>query len=80
MENKLKADEGFNQTLRYSDEKCIKDLVDNKLLELKNKDLTTEFIFLTLIPEQIPTGDNFKNITYKDLIENVDVDIEKMKY
>ena len=23
VENKLKADEGFNQTLRYSDEKCI---------------------------------------------------------
>lgn len=76
VENKLKADEGFNQTLRYSDEKCIEDLVDNKLLELKNKDLIKEFIFLTLIPEQIPTGDKFKNITYKDLIENVDVDIE----
>ncbi|WP_042274736.1 PD-(D/E)XK nuclease family protein [[Clostridium] dakarense] len=76
IENKLKADEGINQTLRYSDEKCVADLVNNKLLGLKNKDVKIEFIFLTLMPEQSPIGNEFKNITYKDIIEDVKVEIE----
>ncbi|HBI7045330.1 PD-(D/E)XK nuclease family protein [Clostridium perfringens] len=76
IENKLKADEGYNQTKKYSSEKCISDLLKNPKINLKNKNIKTIFLFLTLIPEQVPSGEAFKNITYKDLISKVKVDIE----
>ncbi|HHD2798783.1 TPA: PD-(D/E)XK nuclease family protein, partial [Clostridium perfringens] len=76
IENKLKADEGYNQTKKYSSEKCISDLVKNPKINLKNKNIKTIFLFLTLIPKQVPSGEAFKNITYKDLISKVKVDIE----
>ncbi|MDU4936478.1 MAG: hypothetical protein E6X43_14335 [Peptostreptococcaceae bacterium] len=41
IENKLKVDEGINQTSIYSNEKCVSDLVKNSLLGLKNKDAPT---------------------------------------
>ena len=40
------------------------------------EDLETRFIYLTLIPEQIPTGEEFINVTYKDLLEKVNLEIE----
>ncbi|UXZ09766.1 hypothetical protein F1C14_01815 [Clostridium perfringens] len=76
IENKLKADEGYNQTKKYSSENCISDLLKNPKISLKNKNIKTIFLYLTLIPEQVPSGEAFKNITYKDLISKVKVDIE----
>lgn len=76
IENKLKADESYNQTKKYSSERCISDIIKNNKINLKNKHIKKIFLFLTLIPEQVPSGEAFKNITYKDLIYKVKVDIE----
>lgn len=76
IENKLKAEEGYEQTARYSSEECIKDLCRNNKINLEYKDINKKFIYLTLIPEQIPTGEKFINKTYKDLLDTVNVDIE----
>lgn len=77
IENKLKAEEGVNQTLRYSDEKCITELLaNNRIFNNNNRHIETKFIFLTLIPEQIPTGNSFENITYKDILEKINIEIE----
>lgn len=69
IENKLRAEEGYEQTKRYSDEKCIEEIC--KKVELVYKDIEGIFIYLTLIPEQISSGEKFKNITYKNLIDKV---------
>lgn len=77
IENKLKAEEGLNQTLRYSDERCINELLDNKkIFNIDTRPIEIKFIFLTLIPEQIPTGNRFENITYKDILEKINIEIE----
>ncbi|HBF5712995.1 TPA: PD-(D/E)XK nuclease family protein [Clostridioides difficile] len=76
IENKLKAEEGVNQTLRYSDEKCVMELLaNNRIFNNNNRHIETKFIFLTLIPEQIPTGNSFENITYKDILEKINIEI-----
>lgn len=78
IENKLKADEGYNQTLRYLDNKCINELISNKKIFNKcmKENIECKFIFLTLIPEQKPTGTEFVNITYKNLVDKVNIEIE----
>lgn len=54
IENKLKAEEGENQTSRYNNEKCTKELMENKkIFESDVKNINVKFIFLTLIPEKI---------------------------
>lgn len=40
------------------------------------KGYTVKSIFLTLIPEQVPTGSNFINIMYKDIIREMNIQIE----
>ncbi|MBN8048222.1 PD-(D/E)XK nuclease family protein [Paraclostridium bifermentans] len=77
IENKLKAEEGLNQTLRYSNEKCIKELAEDKrIFNNSNKSIELRFLFLTLIPEQTPTGSAFENITYKNILEKINIEIE----
>lgn len=76
VENKLKADEGCEQTARYSSEECLRDLCKSSKINLEYETIKTKFIYLTLIPEQIPTGDKFINKTYKDIVEKVNVKIE----
>lgn len=76
VENKLKADEGYEQTKRYANEKCIKELSENPKIGFKNRVIKEKLLFLTLIPETIPTSEKFINITYKHLIENVNIEIE----
>lgn len=76
IENKLKADEGLNQTLRYSNKECVNELINNSKIDIKSNSLNTKFIFLTLIPEQTPTSNEFINLTYEDLISKVNVKIE----
>lgn len=77
IENKLKSEEGLNQTLRYSNEKFVKSLLENKkIFDNNTKPIEIKFIFLTLVPEQIPTGNRFENITYQDILENTNIEIE----
>lgn len=77
IENKLKAEEGLNQTLRYSNEKCIKELAEDKRIFNNNdKSIELRFLFLTLIPEQTPTGSAFENITYENILEKINIEIE----
>ncbi|MEG2811459.1 MAG: hypothetical protein RR912_02985 [Clostridium sp.] len=79
IENKLKAEEGYEQTKRYSDENCIRELCLKNDINMDYKNISTKFIYLTLLPEQIPTGDMFINKTYKDILDDVNVDIESNK-
>ena len=76
IENKLKAEEGHAQTARYSKDECIKEICLNNKINLEYNNVSKKFIYLTLIPEQIPSGDKFVNKTYRDLIEFVDIEIE----
>lgn len=76
IENKLKAEEGYIQTARYSTDECIKEICLNNKIKLDYNNVSKKFIYLTLIPEQIPSGGNFVNKTYRDLLELVNVEIE----
>ena len=76
IENKLKAEEGYTQTARYSTDKCIKDICLNNKINLEYNNVSKKFIYFTLIPEQIPSGERFVNKTYRDLLELVNVEIE----
>lgn len=74
IENKLKAEEGYQQTLRYASPVCIAELKDkfgiaDKIVELK-------LLFLTLVPETMPTSDDFINVSYEELIQKVVPDVE----
>ena len=76
IENKLKAEEGYNQTARYSKEECIKDICKDSKINLNYNSVNKKFVYLTLVPEQIPSGEKFVNKTYKDLVDKVNVNIE----
>ncbi|WP_017212382.1 hypothetical protein [Clostridium beijerinckii] len=76
IENKLKADEGYEQTLRYSEENCKKKLYEYSNVNIKYEDVEFKSIFLTLITEQIPSSKEFVNISYKDLLDNVNIKLE----
>ena len=76
IENKLKAEEGYTQTARYSTDKCIKDICLNNKINLEYNNVSKKFIYFTLIPEQIPSGERFVNKMYRDLLELVNVEIE----
>ncbi|MTI66591.1 MAG: hypothetical protein FH753_08325 [Firmicutes bacterium] len=76
VENKLKAEEGYDQTKRYSNKECVGEL-SHKIGITDVDEIDTKFIYLTLIPEQIPSGQLFINKTYKDLLESCkDVELE----
>ena len=49
-------------------------------VELNYKDIEPYFIYLTLIPEQIPSGEKFQNIDYKYLINNITLNIYFLYY
>ena len=76
IENKLKAKEGVNQTLRYSDKQCIKELLEKSKLILYKDNVEFIGLFLTLVPERNYTGEVFKNITYKDILNKIECKIE----
>lgn len=71
IENKLGAEEGDNQTCRYSSEICKKE-IRNYLGCMGN--VQFKFIYLTLIPEK-PASSSFINKIYKNILENVDIEI-----
>lgn len=66
VENKLKADEGQDQTERYASPECVRDL--KRRLKWENSSLDEIFVFLTLFPDQEPKANTFRQITYRDLL------------
>lgn len=81
IENKLGASEGKEQTNRYSTDECIKAICRNKEIDInlkKQKSIEKYFIYLTLLKENAENN-LFKNITYKELIEEVNFEVEDCK-
>jgi hypothetical protein len=74
IENKLKADEGYQQTLRYASEKCINEI--KQKLKITRGNVQVKLLFLTLVPETVPTSPVFINISYEQLITEVPNRIE----
>lgn len=66
IENKLKADEGQDQTERYASPECVRDL--KRRVKWENSSLDEVFVFLTLFPDQEPKASAFRQITYRDLL------------
>ena len=69
LENKLKADEGKDQTGRYSSPECVRDIQHR--LGLSGATVDVKFVFLALYPDQKPQAPEFKQVTYKNLVEAV---------
>lgn len=67
LENKLKADEGVDQTVRYSSADCIKDLKER--LGWSGLSTTEAFVFLTLFPDQKPEASMFQSATYDQVLQ-----------
>ncbi|MHB9109491.1 MAG: hypothetical protein ACYDCO_20755 [Armatimonadota bacterium] len=67
IENKVKADEGNDQTERY--EKCFATL-KARLISHSTARSTTG-IFLTLFPDVHPCNPNFRTATYADLLDGL---------
>lgn len=74
IENKLKAEEGYEQTLRYARNECINEIKEK--LEINHLNVQVKLLFLTLVPETIPTSSEFINISYGQLITEIQPDIE----
>lgn len=68
LENKLKADEGEDQTSRYSSFECMQEI--KRQLDWAQVDVDVKFVFLTLHPDQEPVQ-VFRLVTYKELLETV---------
>ncbi len=66
LENKLKADEGFEQTKRYEDESCVGNLKSRFLPS--QKEINTRFIYLTLFDVGPSEGSRFVHKRYSDLL------------
>lgn len=67
IENKLNAEEGDNQTSRYSSKEAIESLWNNPKLELKKQKGETSFVFLTLFPDQLPKDSQYLKKQHSDL-------------
>lgn len=66
VENKLKAEEGKDQTERYSSPKAIGRLKSK--FRLNGDEVRAHFVFLTLFPDQKPSAkDRYVSSTYQDL-------------
>jgi hypothetical protein len=68
IENKLKADEGKDQTKRYADPKTKAAL--SKQLELDASAGQPRLVFLTLFPDQVPKSEHFSRAYYSSLLQS----------
>jgi hypothetical protein len=66
IENKIKAEEGYDQTKNYASPACTQAL-HNRFCP-HTSTITPSFIFLTLFPDQKPESDNFKIKKHQDLL------------
>ena len=73
IEEKLKANEGHNQTFVYTEE-----VAKTELIQGYNNDKKVKFqcIYLTLLEDELKEDDRYINKTFKDLINDVWVEIE----
>lgn len=69
IENKLKAEEGKDQTVRYSSSEAI-DALMNRLLPKKTLGRTS-FVFLTLFPDQEPGAQQYAVHRHSELLDVV---------
>jgi len=67
LENKLKADEGSDQTVRYSSPECVRDV--KARVGWSGVPVSESFVFLTLFPDQKPEAPVFCRTTYWNLLE-----------
>ena len=69
IENKIKAEEGIDQTKRYSSENS-KDILRKRFLNGQT-DVEFSFIFLTLFPDQRPedSSGNWRLMCHRDIME-----------
>ena len=68
LENKLKADEGKDQTEKYASDETINVLHQKLCSQVKMEDIHPKFIFLTLFPDQKPLSSKFRTVTHKELL------------
>ncbi|WP_169829434.1 PD-(D/E)XK nuclease family protein [Desulfatibacillum aliphaticivorans] len=66
MENKLKADEGSNQTKDYASTEC-KNAIKERL-GWSNDAVDVKCVFLSLFPDQKPESSAFRSATFKNLL------------
>lgn len=69
LENKLKADEGKDQTVRYSSRACV-DYIKRRV-GWSGTTPSERFVFLTLFPDQKPAAAAFRLVTYQDLLDTM---------
>ena len=69
IENKLKAEEGADQTERYASQVCINELL--KIVGWSNICHEQRFVFLTLFPDQEAHASRFANKPYENLLESI---------
>ncbi len=73
VEEKLKANKGHNQTFIYTE-----DVVKEELIQgYGDKKVKFKYIYLTLIEDEFRENDRYINKTFKDLINDVWVEIEE---
>jgi hypothetical protein len=68
IENKLKAEEGDDQTSSYASDECIERL--RGVLNLQGE-VIPHFVFLTLFPDQVPQDAHFSSANYLHLHEGL---------
>ena len=66
LENKLKADEGDDQTIRYCSRDCMESV--KRRVGWSSVPVTESFIFLTLFPDQRPAAGAFRSVSYQDVL------------
>ena len=71
IENKLKAEEGDDQTSRYQQPESIHSLKAKARFFPENEEVHEYLVFLTLFPES-PSGEKFVNKIYRDLYPLLD--------
>jgi len=68
IENKLRAEEGDDQTERYAADSVIASLAST--LGLRHPPVTT-LVFLTLFPDEVPASPRFSTMTYEKILNHV---------
>ena len=68
IENKIRAEEGMDQTERYAAEGTVNVLHQRFCPETERENVSASFIFLTLFPDQTPHSKKFLTKSHSDLI------------
>lgn len=68
IENKLKAEEGMDQTEKYASDDSIKTLHQKLCPHLPKENVNVKFIFITLFPDQRPSSSKFVTKKHGELL------------